>query len=712
MYAKGEKIKLSISLLVSNSIDTIEKCMESLVPILKNVPSELIVVDTGGTDGSIEIARKYADEVVKFEWCNDFAKARNAGLDKAKGEWFLFLDDDEWFENTDEIVRFFNTDEHLKYKCGTYIIRNYEDKQGKTWNEVRGYRMGKLGKGVRFISAIHEMLDNLQMPEKLFNCYVHHYGYVFDNEEESRKHADRNISLLKEVLSKDPYDTRLQLQLAQEYRAIGEMQLSEDVCLNTLALIEEKKLYTSYHVKMLGWILHNVILMELYKRNLRKAYEYAQEYMKLPWINDMTKHNLLNRLIEISFDLKKYEECFTYFPLYEKTYQWFSKQDQIRRFENILNMDEIITEENLSLNYTRAIRAAFNLKDKTKAGVFINKLVKMESFHRNSNEIIDFLKYLLEEEKTANRNRILNYLLKNSNNKRKIIDAIESSIWMTSEQKRLRIILGEVESEDVSLKPYQILYHYEMKKNDTVEMVENYLEKKENIFNIELFVMDIIKELGINLESYIDNIMLERWMQQVKVFIANASEKHILLMSNILSNCKDTSLKRNIFNINYWEKKLKDKEIEQQDYEMQYDLLKGYCGSVLDLYKNIYHEEVFYNEYAAFLPKSCRFAVKIEPIFTTELTEIEIAKVMKEATEIFPEMAGVCKAFILAMKEKMKVKAEPPSEFVALGNMIKEKVRMFIAQGNYDAAGQTLSQLEKMLPGDMEIKELKKAVFE
>ena len=59
-------MKLTITLMVSNSIDTIEKCMESLKPILEQVESELIVVDTGGTDGSIDIARKYATELPKM----------------------------------------------------------------------------------------------------------------------------------------------------------------------------------------------------------------------------------------------------------------------------------------------------------------------------------------------------------------------------------------------------------------------------------------------------------------------------------------------------------------------------------------------------------------------------------------------------------------------------------------------------------------------
>ena len=100
-YCKNSsKPIVTISLLVSNRKDTIRKCLDSIRPLLEAVPSELIVVDTVGpknSDGSLEIAKEYTEKIVHFDWCNDFAAARNAGLKHAKGEWFLFIDDDECF---------------------------------------------------------------------------------------------------------------------------------------------------------------------------------------------------------------------------------------------------------------------------------------------------------------------------------------------------------------------------------------------------------------------------------------------------------------------------------------------------------------------------------------------------------------------------------------------------------------------------------------
>ena len=99
--------------------------MESIKPILEAVPSELIAVDTGCTDGSVKIVEEYADKIIKFKWCDDFSKARNTGLKAASGEWFMFIDDDEWFEDATEIIEFFNSGEYKSYGRASYLVRNY-----------------------------------------------------------------------------------------------------------------------------------------------------------------------------------------------------------------------------------------------------------------------------------------------------------------------------------------------------------------------------------------------------------------------------------------------------------------------------------------------------------------------------------------------------------------------------------------------------------
>lgn len=97
------KIVLSISMLVSGR-DDMFKSLESLKPFQEAFPCEVILVDTGCSEEQRSKAEKYADKILDFVWCQDFAAARNVGLNEATGEWFLYLDDDEWFENPRQII--------------------------------------------------------------------------------------------------------------------------------------------------------------------------------------------------------------------------------------------------------------------------------------------------------------------------------------------------------------------------------------------------------------------------------------------------------------------------------------------------------------------------------------------------------------------------------------------------------------------------------
>ena len=125
-------IQLSVSLLASDRPAALERCLDSLKPLLMQVPSELIVIVTG-TDARVrEIASKYTTQIIPFTWCNDFSAARNIGLKAAKGEWFLYLDDDEWFDDVEEIRDFFLTGEYKDYGTAFYKVRNYLN-----WDGIR-----------------------------------------------------------------------------------------------------------------------------------------------------------------------------------------------------------------------------------------------------------------------------------------------------------------------------------------------------------------------------------------------------------------------------------------------------------------------------------------------------------------------------------------------------------------------------------------------
>ncbi|MBF8416863.1 glycosyltransferase family 2 protein [Heyndrickxia coagulans] len=87
-------MKASLCVITKNEENNIKKCLESVGDIV----FEKIVVDTGSTDKTIEIAKKMGAKVYSFKWIDDFSAAKNYAISKAKGDWIIFLDADEFIE--------------------------------------------------------------------------------------------------------------------------------------------------------------------------------------------------------------------------------------------------------------------------------------------------------------------------------------------------------------------------------------------------------------------------------------------------------------------------------------------------------------------------------------------------------------------------------------------------------------------------------------
>lgn len=85
---------LSLCMIVKNEEDCLQKCLSSV----QGLVDEIIVIDTGSTDRTVEIAKQYTENIYPFEWVHDFSKARNASIRYATGKWILILDADEYVE--------------------------------------------------------------------------------------------------------------------------------------------------------------------------------------------------------------------------------------------------------------------------------------------------------------------------------------------------------------------------------------------------------------------------------------------------------------------------------------------------------------------------------------------------------------------------------------------------------------------------------------
>lgn len=193
---------LSIGMIVKNEEKYLERCLTALQPILENVDSELIIADTGSSDRTVEIAERFTDNVFYFEWIKDFSAARNSTLEKAQGEWYMFVDADEIFEDCSNIIHFFNSGEYKKYNSASYTIRNFLaaigiEKEGERFTDFTAVRITKILPETKFINPIHEALTTVGDPIKNLDDIAMHYGYTSSKDtEEAKEKRKRNKELL------------------------------------------------------------------------------------------------------------------------------------------------------------------------------------------------------------------------------------------------------------------------------------------------------------------------------------------------------------------------------------------------------------------------------------------------------------------------------------------------------------------------------------
>ncbi len=107
--ARANPVSLSVCLIVRDAESTLGRCLQSVAA----VADEIVVVDTGSVDSTVEVAESYGARMGYFEWCDDFAAARNEALRLATSKYILSVDADEWLspESAPHI-------EDLKYAMG------------------------------------------------------------------------------------------------------------------------------------------------------------------------------------------------------------------------------------------------------------------------------------------------------------------------------------------------------------------------------------------------------------------------------------------------------------------------------------------------------------------------------------------------------------------------------------------------------------------
>jgi len=213
----------SICMIVKNEEKRIERCLSAA----SQLKAEIVVVDTGSTDRTKELAAKYTEQIYDFEWCKDFSKARNFSIEKASHDWILVLDCDEYVEKFDlkQIDEFL--DPIFYGHVGAILRRNQiagENVCMEDWVPRFFHRKYYKYEGSIHEQVVHKKGKDYSLCE--IPITVYHDGYVGSIEDIKAK-AIRNETMLLEDLKTNPNKPYVYFQLGQAASLVGD---SEKAC--------------------------------------------------------------------------------------------------------------------------------------------------------------------------------------------------------------------------------------------------------------------------------------------------------------------------------------------------------------------------------------------------------------------------------------------------------------------------------------------------
>lgn len=720
-----EHILLSISMLISGR-DEMEKSLNSLLYFKNAFPTEIILVDTGCNEKQRALAEQYADKIINFTWCNDFGAARNAGLKKAQGEWFMYLDDDEWFENPQEIISFFTTGEYRKYNSASYIVRNYMDPYGNNYVDSYPSRMVKLNSTIHFVGKIHEYLDPFLEPRKEFNNFVHHYGYVYKNEQERIKHAWRNIQPLLEIRKEYPGDPRWIMQLDQEYFCICNYE-------NVIAAsIEGLKEWEKYRKKLTYMPIHIGAIYAYLLLAFEGLGRYQEEEEWLKRASSEPLNELDTMEICIAFYnmmgarvygcLDNDDLCIEYYKKYKSNYNKLKSDRTAMESKTAGAVTDVFSNIYFAETFMMCLPAFMKRKEWKiiQENILIVDWKQIESF---SDDIKNkkVLETMCTTEYHGLYTELAEKMLGDGNYFHTLyptIQALQKEYELEGKKDEIHNlchIVATLPSKHFYIITSKILWKNAQKESGIEECYEElFLKYADNILEIEDNIWDIAEERKIEIELFFMQMDYRTWRRALESMEHWGSSEDWDKWNSRIQKWKSTEdIRYDLFDIKYMGSNLAKITKKTESLSELENQLWPYADMVYEFYQPYYREDVL-QENSMGLPDELQLALELRELrdYRKSGQERNTLETMKKCLGVYPKLDKTMLVYAEMLRDEIKKQSvevnEAKKELLQMASTLKEMAKKQITLGNVEAAKQILLQTQQYVPEDEEIRNILK----
>ena len=681
--------------MVKNEEKYLDRCLASLKPIRDKVSSELIVVDTGSEDKTVEIAKKYTDKVYFEEWDNDFASMRNKSIKYARGEWLFILDGDEIVEKPEGIIKFLNSKFSKKFNSGMVNIKNIIREDDETaYTNAQLLRLFKNHKNFQYEGAIHEQ-PRFREPVIKIDSEIVHYGYLATDKDLMEYKFQRNTELLKKELEKDPENIYYWYQLSKSYGMYKDYEKSLEANLKAYEISKKNKIdlrnrmYVYTHLALAYY--YNDRLTELEEICL-EALEIKKGYLDLYFF-----------LAEAQKFLKKYKEAIDNYKEYlrlltTKSYIEDSAVPNVTMGKNehaYLSLCELYRKQD---NKEEALKYAKKITSGKLLKLAIPQIIKLSISLGKHEELYEYYHKELIDDKEELKGYFQNHLE----------NELQS---LTDEKTKSEIIsLFCKEDDDYSLLNRVRLYLIQYKKIEDHEF-----EKIKNLdlTSLPVYFADVIYYYLKN-HFVLGNILPNLRERNFQAYVQYLIKKYDNFSETVIEYLQNTQEEQSLPELRF--KKLLEKFVllldkvdsEQFKYIWERYLEDGtlYITQVYNL--KVIDAEMIYDV------KDEEHAFLVYMVLAREnrdKNEVEYVRYLRKALKVYPYMKKGIELLLDEIKNRESEPSKEQKEFEKLKEQVKANINVLIQAGQYGQAKAIVDEYLKMVPDDLEMLTLKSEVY-
>jgi len=272
--------KISVCIIAKNEEQCIEQCILSVLPIAY----EVIVLDTGSSDKTKEIAKKNKARVYETKWENDFSKARNECISYAKGDWILSIDANEILtEETQKNLLKFLSEQPYKNQAVVFNFKIINPQSAGFTSSFFRNALFRAGFGINYVKTIHEHLYSSNKNLLSITCdflSIYHLGGLNSTREYLVDKTNRYLPILEKAIKDDPKNSfYYYLYLGNSYSMIKESEKALESYFKSYQLFNKNTNEKGSFYCMILTKIYNELIFSY--RDFKRAMYFIEELLTI-----------------------------------------------------------------------------------------------------------------------------------------------------------------------------------------------------------------------------------------------------------------------------------------------------------------------------------------------------------------------------------------------------------------------------------------------